>query len=289
MSNLLIPEYHYQYWFYRSPEGDGSWIVTNLKTGQFITNYPVMQEAIPEEDQKVIVAAFAEFTLRPEYYMYNNITNLTLPDVPTSDIDITLADMYNKFLAGAMLTRFVATYKDANVGIKRVTAVLDWLESNKFYESPGSTKYHEAYRGGLMLHSLRVLKLLIQLWELPTFKYESLESLVITSLTHDWCKIGLYHSYMKNVKNDETGKWEQRAAYRREITGVPMGHGELSLYYLMKFIPVTDDEALAIRWHMAMWQCPDALQDELQTANERYPLVYMLQFADQLSITEYAN
>lgn len=288
MSNLIIPEYHHNYWFYRSPEGDNSWIVTEMKTGQFLAYYPALA-GINSNEVGDIERAFTDYKGRPEYFMYNNIYNLELPDVvgPT-DLDI-LSDMYNRLLIGGILNKYVTMYHDANIGIRRAQPILEWLEANKFYESPGSTKFHDSYKGGLLLHSLRVLKLMVGLKALPYFEYEPIESCVITALTHDWCKIGLYHTYSKNVKNESTGQWEKQEAYRREITGIPLGHGELSLYYLMKFVPVTDAEALAIRWHMSHWYASSVIEDDLQTADENYPLVHMLQFADQLSITEYAN
>lgn len=45
--------------------------------------------------------------------------------------------------------------------------------------------------------------------------------------------------------------------------------------------------ALAIRWHMGRWNVVDSEVNDLQTANENYPMVHMIQFADQLSIVNY--
>ena len=106
-------------------------------------------------------------------------------------------------------------------------------------------------------------------------------------MTHDWCKIGLYSTYQRNVKSETTGKWEQVTAYRREEPTIPLGHGVESLYKTIKAFKITDEEATAIRWHMGEYNVASNEVNELHAANERYPLVQMLQFADRLSIVKY--
>ena len=55
----------------------------------------------------------------------------------------------------------------------------------------------------------------------------------------------------------------------------------------MKFFKLSQEEALAIRWHMGEYNVADNEMNELHYANENYPLVFLLQFADRLSITNY--
>ena len=63
-------------------------------------------------------------------------------------------------------------------------------------------------------------------------------------------------------------------------------------YYLIKsiankFFKLDLAECLAIRWHMGRWNVSESEVNEFQQANEQYPLVHMLQFADRLAITAY--
>ena len=292
MTTLNIPQWDYNFWFYPGPDGIGDWVVSYFHSGHFYCNYsettgPSVEDSAEKQE---VIAAFQIFKQRPEYKLVQYMrSGISMPDSVTSDqIDI-LADAYNECLAGAILLRHLTSYKDANIGIRRVSTMIEWLSNNKFYSAPASSQYHESFSGGLLYHSVKVLNEMIKLYKLECFQNERIESIAIAALTHDWCKIGLYHTYLRNVKNEDTGKWEQREAYKRELTGIPMGHGSTSTYYVQKFIPLTDAEALAIRWHMGIWYCHDAEVNDLQKANECYPLVHMLQFADQLAITNYVN
>ena len=63
--------------------------------------------------------------------------------------------------------------------------------------------------------------------------------------------------------------------------------GMQELYKAMKVFKLNDEEAAAIRWHMGEYNVASNEVNELHAANERYPLVQMLQFADRLSIVKY--
>lgn len=176
-------------------------------------------------------------------------------------------------------------------GLGRATRCLDWLNTTDFFEAPASTRFHDACAGGLVAHTLNVVKQSIRLAISSAFnsKVNPYEC-ALTALVHDWCKIRRYQSYTKNVKDDNTGKWESVVAYRTTDTiPVPLGHGEASLWMAQKFFPMSIKMSCAIRWHMGRWRCPDDDINDLQYANETFPEVHLLQFADQLSITSYAN
>ena len=57
--------------------------------------------------------------------------------------------------------------------IKRPGAeeLLAWLESTDFFTAPASTKYHGAYPGGLVDHSLRVYGEMMNLGEIGRLDY----------------------------------------------------------------------------------------------------------------------
>jgi HD superfamily phosphohydrolase YqeK len=142
-------------------------------------------------------------------------------------------------------------FKDLMAGITR-TGINDLAvyleEQSDFYTAPCSTKYHLSVPGGLVRHSLNVHKLLVL--KDRTYKLNiDTETLFITSLFHDICKVNFYGTEFRNVKNDETGQWEKKQIYVVKDQ-FPMGHGEKSVIMLQQFIPLTEEEQLAIRWHM---------------------------------------
>ncbi len=55
---------------------------------------------------------------------------------------------------------------------------------------------------------------------------------------------------MKWAKTISGNKWAQYEGYSVNDT-FPLGHGEKSVFILQKFIELTDEEALAVRWHMS--------------------------------------
>jgi hypothetical protein len=84
----------------------------------------------------------------------------------------------------------------------------------------------------------------------------------------------------RNVKNEETGKWEKVPYYMIEDK-YPFGHGEKSVFLIERFMKLKIDEAISIRWHMGGFD--DAVRGgsfcEGNTF-ERYPLAVMLHIAD---------
>lgn len=170
----------------------------------------------------------------------------------------------------------------------RSTYATNWLKTTDFYEAPASTIYHESEVGGLVKHTLTVAYHALKLCALPEFNKVNPEDAIFIALVHDWCKIGYYESYQKNVKNETTGQWEKQVAFRRkDLFYSCLGHGVSSMYMAQKFFKLSIDECCAIRWHMSSWRVVDSEMSELQQANETYPLVHLTQFADQLSLVKY--
>ena len=195
-----------------------------------------------------------------------------------------LMSMYEQLLIGAYLLRFPDTDVCSDAPYAKM---IDWLRSTDFYRAPASTVYHESVVGGLVIHSLKVYNEAVLINRLPKFRKVPLSSIAIVSLTHDWCKINTYESYKRNVKNEETGQWEQIDSFKRNLTGLTLGHGVTSMFYALKYMNLSEEECAAIRFHMGHWNICDPEINELQKCNESYPLVHLLQFADQLSIVSY--
>ena len=91
---------------------------------------------------------------------------------------------------------------------------------------------------------------------------------------------------MKRQKN-EYGVWEDVPGFDVDYSGFPMGHGEKSVIrLLLSGLELTDEEMLAIRWHMSAWdlafQSPEQ-KNNLNMARNLYPLCALLQSADNLA------
>lgn len=249
-----------------------------------------------EVDDKGVRRDFELFKRRPEYLLgcrYEGVPSQAAPNDVINDIIFT----YEFTLLGAILARNENRSKDRDQFVltdnlvPKFEGCVEWLESTDFFTAPASSRYHDAFKGGLLCHCMNVKNSIVELWNTQLFGSDvTLDSAVLCALVHDWCKIGLYDMYMRNVKNDETGQWEQVPNYKYvDKQAFTLGHGVSSMYLAGRFIRLSMEESLAIRWHMGRWQVGACEEAELQQSNQRYPLVYMLQFADQLACTDYAN
>ncbi len=155
--------------------------------------------------------------------------------------------------------------------------LLEWLSTNTdFFVAPASTRFHSAYRGGLVDHSLNVYDVLASRYA----QDENPESLAIVSLLHDVCKANFYKESTRNVKNEQSGAWEKVPYFSIEDQ-FPFGHGEKSVFLIERFLRLKPAEAVAIRWHMG------GFDDNAKTggytvsnAFEKYPLAVKLHLAD---------
>lgn len=116
-----------------------------------------------------------------------------------------------------------------NEYIKREGAqkLLDWLSRTDFFTAPASAKFHNAFEGGLVLHSLNVFDRLLrevkeEYGENFNEKY-SMETITVCALLHDICKVNFYKKEIRNVK--ENGEWVPKTFYTVEDE-LPYGHGE---------------------------------------------------------------
>ncbi len=120
--------------------------------------------------------------------------------------------------------------------------LLEWMKVNGFFEAPASYKYHGARPGGLAVHSINVFRRLTWIAaegiENPNIEDPDIESIAIVSLLHDLCKIDAYRI--------EEGNYEITHKF-------PVGHGEKSVILILQFMKLTQEEILAIRWHMGQY------------------------------------
>lgn len=181
---------------------------------------------------------------------------------------------------------FSTIYKD----IRRPGAdkLLAWLKSTDFFTAPAGAKHHGAHAGGLAVHSLNVWNRLREITLRDTIDGKAIldltpetnETVAILALLHDVCKVGVYHTETKRRRNPDTGTWEDYQAYTFRDP-FPLGHGEKSLYLITKYMALTEEEALAIRWHMGAFD--DAVKGgsrALDAAMDATPWVWRLHEAD---------
>lgn len=91
--------------------------------------------------------------------------------------------------------------------------LLEWLKSTDFFTAPASTRFHGAYPGGLVKHSLNVYYALLGNFNLRGLY--SPQTQTIVALLHDVCKANYYAGeYPDYTVKDQ----------------IPMGHGEKSVY-----------------------------------------------------------
>ncbi|MCR5143479.1 MAG: hydrolase [Ruminococcus sp.] len=178
--------------------------------------------------------------------------------------------------------RFIEIYNE-NISRPGADKLLEWLGSqgSDFFSAPASTRFHGAYEGGLCEHSLNVydcLKMYLDTDMAKSFGMDfTEESIAITALLHDLCKVNLYRTSYRNKKNDETGQWEKVPFYEFHDT-LPYGHGEKSVYIISGFMRLTRDEAMAIRWHMGF--SGEENKNSIGAALEMYPLALAVHIAD---------
>ena len=158
-----------------------------------------------------------------------------------------------------------------------MTDLFEWLEEHSdFFTAPASTKYHGAFEGVLLAHSLNVYDELVKLLTIYPEASTSEESLAIVALFHDLCKVNTYDKETK-YRKDESGKWEPYDAYVRNEKLNYGGHGSKSVFILQNFIKLTPEEAVAINCHMGSWED----NPNVGAAFEQCPLAWLLHVADE--------
>lgn len=116
--------------------------------------------------------------------------------------------------------------------------LVQWLENKGFFESPSSSKFHGAYEGGLLKHSINVFELFKQLvkeHQLALFE----DNIIICGLLHDVCKAGMYIP--------------GRLGYSFNPQFKGAGHANLSIDIIEKYMKLLDLEKEIIRYHMGVY------------------------------------
>ena len=177
---------------------------------------------------------------------------------------------------------FIKIYTE-NIKREGADKLLAYLSSPScdFFTAPASTRFHSAYAGGLLDHSLNVYHCLKDYLQRPRVKETyglnpSDETVAIVSLLHDLCKINCYKPSTRNVK-DAHGVWHTVPTFSFE-DDMPYGHGEKSVYIISGYMRLTREESFAIRFHMGFSGSEESYL--VGNAFEKFPLAFALSTAD---------
>ncbi|MDO4754827.1 MAG: HD domain-containing protein [Parabacteroides sp.] len=163
--------------------------------------------------------------------------------------------------------------------IKRpgIEKFMNFLESSDFYIAPASSRFHGSYKGGLLQHSLNVYHELRRLLTAYPEISVSDETVAISGLFHDVCKVNFYEPEKRNRKNAE-GKWESYDSYKINEKFCFGGHGGKSVFIIQSYMRLTAEEAVAINCHMSAFSDN---KDYVGKSFEQFPFAWLLSVADQ--------
>ena len=167
-----------------------------------------------------------------------------------------------------------------NIHREGLEDLLNWLQTERrsdFFTAPASTRFHGAYKGGLCEHSLDVYamaKKAISAYELDL----SEESVAISALFHDLCKVNFYKEDFRNQKIGDT--WQRVPCYTIEEKYCFGGHGSKSVFLVQQFMRLKADEAAAINCHMGATSGGDSVR-ETSSAYQAFPLAWIIHVADE--------
>lgn len=155
---------------------------------------------------------------------------------------------------------FIEILRELTIDGADVDGLIAYLEASDFFTAPASTQYHNAVAGGLCDHSLHVYKILCNL--VADYDKASMiddNSLIVAGLLHELASINYYELTTKNkkvyheagTKHDNMGNysWFSEEGYRikdpenRMLAGT---HAFNTMMIISKFIPLSDEEAIAI-------------------------------------------
>ena len=178
---------------------------------------------------------------------------------------------------------------------ENINYVIEELEELGFFLAPASTNFHSNHKEVLLEHSLKVCKVGLMLREQminmnPDLESQlPLDSVILCTLLHDVCKSEIYKTAIKKRKNN-FGVWEEYRGYDVDYSNFPLGHGEKSVIMLLRMgLELSDEEIMAIRWHMTAWDLAFQSQEmkaNLNAAKDKTPLCCIVQTADGLATNQ---
>lgn len=159
------------------------------------------------------------------------------------------------------------------------TKFLQFLVQGDFFIAPASRNNHGNFEGGLYHHSKNVYKVLSHLNQmLGSDKFQE-ETIFYVAFCHDLCKINHY-KIVKKWKKDQNNKWQEYSGYDEQET-FPCGHATKSIVLALPLVALTNEEIVAIRYHMGSFMETDYFSGKIYDEARRFSkLTTLLQSAD---------
>jgi len=148
--------------------------------------------------------------------------------------------------------------------------IVEDLKETDFFDCPASTRYHHAYKHGLIKHTCETIALAFLFRNACGAEIDHTE-LFTCSLLHDYGKVGKY-----DVIKDEGGNI---SAFKYIDRGVELSDQLRSVVYAAQMLPdLSDQEVFAILYHDGLY--PD---ENNRSKNKETPLQLMIHWADMWS------
>lgn len=166
-----------------------------------------------------------------------------------------------------------------NDTVPAIKPMINTLLKNKLSQCPCSTKYHGAYPGGLVAHSLNVANLALNLAILLGVRDNmSLEQLKLLALIHDLGKLGNLKDdfYLPNPDSNKRDK--EPYIVNTKLVSIP--HEIRTLYWLdiLNIRNLTEAELQAVCYHAGPYS-----PGYLESVRKESLLLVLLHTADNLS------
>ncbi|HOO51015.1 MAG TPA: HD domain-containing protein [Alphaproteobacteria bacterium] len=161
---------------------------------------------------------------------------------------------------------------------KEIAKFEDFLRKETSWEtSPASTRFHLCCKGGLIEHSINVVSTILKMRSMLAPEISE-ESCVIAALYHDVGKVGMPGQpyYLPNPS-----EWHIKNRGIHYIVNNEIVHMDVptrSLYLVSQHIPLSGEEAQAIRYHDGQY-----ISENHTVANRESNLTLLLQYADNWS------
>ena len=167
-------------------------------------------------------------------------------------------------------------------GRQTVSHICNRLQNLGYMDAPASSSHHGAFSGGLLKHSLKVTKVLIDLTNKNNLRWCNEVSPIVIGLFHDLCKCDNYVS--NGSYYNENGICVEKFSYSKNK--VLDGHGEKSVMVASTLMRLTEEEMFCIRYHMYMFEkgIDPSIINRVVT---KYPNVLFTHVADMLAATQY--
>ncbi|MFH1401030.1 MAG: HD domain-containing protein [Nanoarchaeota archaeon] len=176
------------------------------------------------------------------------------------------------FLDDIVENQRVITALLKEVDRKGVDGLVGWLRDSDYFTAPASTMFHGNVEGGLAAHSLAVYRQFDRRVEEYGFQIPP-ESVIVAGLLHDACKIDYY-----GTNTLKSGNVSDAKPYKAN-DAFPIGHGEKSVAMIQRYMPLTEQEAVIIRWHMGPYD--PAWSDYEDKVEKLYPEAVVFHHVDK--------